>query len=417
MLIVVFSFCSMAGPIGKADEKVSWASRTDSAHSHSPAASLSSSVANRSQVSETILEETEPPSPPKKDMTLPDDDAEGKEEAVPRRPERPPTMLFSPDHQAADSPQPVTQGEEHKLHKVETTGSDQRTPEASTAPPATGRKAAPWQHTLPRTPTSAPAVLGHPLAGPKASQEVKPKPAAGTLDPRVLIHHPSIPLNPEAPQRAMRDHQREQQGDHESSAVENPGTGEYVDEDNIKRRDMHDSSSGSGPRRTEAARAASSASQSGPPPSFRPGFDPKAGDNPAPQQDQPDDAQWGTPFKVQWIKVGRLPFHRTRHLRNAWNHEREVKVSRDGTELEPGVGQALLDEWDKEETVPLHPEAASPLSDRETSMGLRRGGGTPAAHLRRRTQPTPTSPDRDSGTTHSASAPPRSPFPHRGRGR
>lgn len=55
---------------------------------------------------------------------------------------------------------------------------------------------------------------------------------------------------------------------------------------------------------------------------------------------------WGEPFKVQWIRTDRLPFYRTRHLRNPWNHDREVKVSRDGTELEPSVGQALLDEWE-----------------------------------------------------------------------
>ncbi|KZT11880.1 uncharacterized protein LAESUDRAFT_618092, partial [Laetiporus sulphureus 93-53] len=54
----------------------------------------------------------------------------------------------------------------------------------------------------------------------------------------------------------------------------------------------------------------------------------------------------GNPFKVQWVRTERLPFYRTRHLRNPWNHDREVKVSRDGTELEPSVGQALLDEWD-----------------------------------------------------------------------
>lgn len=56
---------------------------------------------------------------------------------------------------------------------------------------------------------------------------------------------------------------------------------------------------------------------------------------------------WGEPFKLEWIKTDRLPFYRTRHLRNPWNHDREIKVSRDGTELEPNVGQALLEEWDR----------------------------------------------------------------------
>ncbi|GAA6059146.1 hypothetical protein JCM10212_003893 [Sporobolomyces blumeae] len=54
---------------------------------------------------------------------------------------------------------------------------------------------------------------------------------------------------------------------------------------------------------------------------------------------------WGTPFTVDWIKVCRLPFARTRHIRNSFNGNREVKVSRDGTEVEPAAGQALLDEF------------------------------------------------------------------------
>ncbi|KAJ3880137.1 YT521-B-like domain-containing protein [Lentinula edodes] len=56
---------------------------------------------------------------------------------------------------------------------------------------------------------------------------------------------------------------------------------------------------------------------------------------------------WGEPFKVEWLCTDRLPFFRTRHLRNPWNHDREVKVSRDGTEIEPSVGEQLLQEWSK----------------------------------------------------------------------
>ncbi|EMD39790.1 hypothetical protein CERSUDRAFT_112057 [Gelatoporia subvermispora B] len=81
-----------------------------------------------------------------------------------------------------------------------------------------------------------------------------------------------------------------------------------------------------------------------------------------PSQEQPreEGPVWGSSFKVEWIRTHRLPFHRTRHLRNPWNHDREVKVSRDGTELEPSVGQALLEEWDRPDPSP----AASPTIDR-----------------------------------------------------
>ena len=68
---------------------------------------------------------------------------------------------------------------------------------------------------------------------------------------------------------------------------------------------------------------------------------------------------WGTPFKIQWIRTERLPFYRTRNIRNPWNGDREVKVSRDGTEIEPHAGQALLDEWDKPEPVSSFSAASS----------------------------------------------------------
>ena len=65
----------------------------------------------------------------------------------------------------------------------------------------------------------------------------------------------------------------------------------------------------------------------------------------SPEQGEKAENMWGDCFAVEWISTERLPFHRTRQIRNPWNHDREVKVSRDGTELEPTVGQRLLDEW------------------------------------------------------------------------
>lgn len=55
---------------------------------------------------------------------------------------------------------------------------------------------------------------------------------------------------------------------------------------------------------------------------------------------------WGECFKIEWLERRKLPFHRTRHLRNQWNKGREIKISRDGTELEPTVGKKLLEEWE-----------------------------------------------------------------------
>lgn len=53
------------------------------------------------------------------------------------------------------------------------------------------------------------------------------------------------------------------------------------------------------------------------------------------------------PFSIQWIKTTPLPFTKVRRLRNPWRDNRQIKVSRDGTELEPGVGRQLLAEWAK----------------------------------------------------------------------
>ena len=48
------------------------------------------------------------------------------------------------------------------------------------------------------------------------------------------------------------------------------------------------------------------------------------------------------PFKIEWLSTERVPFYRTRGLRNSWNANREVKIARDGTELEPNVGRRLI---------------------------------------------------------------------------
>ncbi|KAB8336970.1 hypothetical protein FH972_021274 [Carpinus fangiana] len=56
-----------------------------------------------------------------------------------------------------------------------------------------------------------------------------------------------------------------------------------------------------------------------------------------------DEAQSrGNPFRVEWISTRRVPFYRTRGLRNALNNNREIKIARDGTQVESSVGAKLL---------------------------------------------------------------------------
>lgn len=67
-------------------------------------------------------------------------------------------------------------------------------------------------------------------------------------------------------------------------------------------------------------------------------------ENNSDDQDQESSTRkaWGKPFKLEWISTTRLPFYRTRGLRNPWNSNREVKIARDGTELETAIGRRLL---------------------------------------------------------------------------
>lgn len=60
------------------------------------------------------------------------------------------------------------------------------------------------------------------------------------------------------------------------------------------------------------------------------------------KSDGEEQKAWGKPFQLEWLSTTRLPFYRTRGLRNPWNSNREVKIARDGTELEPSVGRRMI---------------------------------------------------------------------------
>ncbi|CAA7062359.1 unnamed protein product [Microthlaspi erraticum] len=52
-------------------------------------------------------------------------------------------------------------------------------------------------------------------------------------------------------------------------------------------------------------------------------------------------AQYGRNFSVKWLKLCELSFHKTRNLRNPYNENLPVKISRDCQELEPSIGGEL----------------------------------------------------------------------------
>ncbi|KAI9840656.1 MAG: hypothetical protein M1837_001380 [Sclerophora amabilis] len=82
---------------------------------------------------------------------------------------------------------------------------------------------------------------------------------------------------------------------------------------------------------------------------------------------------WGNPFKIEWKSTSRLPFYRTRGLRNPWNANREVKIARDGTELETSVGRRLLQMFHRTVPSPVGPSGESPSMPgfgQQSRMGL-----------------------------------------------
>ncbi|XP_065513687.1 3'-5' RNA helicase YTHDC2 isoform X1 [Caloenas nicobarica] len=58
-------------------------------------------------------------------------------------------------------------------------------------------------------------------------------------------------------------------------------------------------------------------------------------------------AVFGGVFKVEWIRKESIPFQFAHHLLNPWNDNKKVQISRDSQELEPQVGEQLLQLWDR----------------------------------------------------------------------
>jgi len=89
---------------------------------------------------------------------------------------------------------------------------------------------------------------------------------------------------------------------------------------------------------------------------------------------------WGKPFRLEWLSTARLPFYRTRGLRNPLNSNREVKIARDGTELDPGVGRRLISLFNVVHSSPAPLMVAGALSAAPGRFGLAGGPFRGAVH-------------------------------------
>ncbi|KAF7198142.1 YTH domain-containing protein ECT1, partial [Pseudocercospora fuligena] len=55
------------------------------------------------------------------------------------------------------------------------------------------------------------------------------------------------------------------------------------------------------------------------------------------------DNERSRPFQIEWQSVRRVTFQRTKGMKNSWNSGKDVKVARDGTEIETEVGKKILE--------------------------------------------------------------------------
>lgn len=62
----------------------------------------------------------------------------------------------------------------------------------------------------------------------------------------------------------------------------------------------------------------------------------------------------GGVFKVDWICRKELPFTATLHLYNPWNDGKQVKIGRDGQEIEPRVAEELCRLFPEDEGILIY---------------------------------------------------------------
>lgn len=75
-------------------------------------------------------------------------------------------------------------------------------------------------------------------------------------------------------------------------------------------------------------------------------------------------ANLGGVFDVEWVYQEDLPFQATQHLVNPWNDNKKVQISRDAQEVEPSVGQSLVDLWEKAPELQQQQQQQQPREER-----------------------------------------------------
>jgi hypothetical protein len=403
----------MAGPIKKGVSRLSWASR-----SSAPMISPTASTAGLSPTAATY------PAHPSQQRSAPSMIAEGSEEEGPEQPRatthpssaKPPFFRTSASqssvsrHELQDSPGEITTGIDYvgAMAKLDL---DEKAVPATTPNSLLGRKAGDVDHaSTPRN--SAPAALG--------AAELESQQHETAINIARQLSHES---DRSSPPRTLSETETAAiiseigKASAEGSAAHTPlsppkfaqATGSHPElpalgRDGVRRVDhamrgssagveLNTGSAGSGPSAASftGSSAGASSARSFPFPNEHLPATPEATTESLPAEKATtgvgEGETWGTPFNVEWLQTRRLPFYRgafeaidlnfaalltesglppilVKHLRNPWNQNREIKVSRDGTELEPDVGRQLLNIWNTSpasatENLPTSPASAT----------------------------------------------------------
>ncbi|VDM16768.1 unnamed protein product [Hydatigera taeniaeformis] len=81
-----------------------------------------------------------------------------------------------------------------------------------------------------------------------------------------------------------------------------------------------------------------------------------------------------SPFRLDWVTKQELPFTSVSHLTNSWNDGKQVKIGRDGQEIEPVCGQALCRHFplDSMESIPAIVRKIEPKKPKLNDLSRRR---------------------------------------------
>jgi hypothetical protein len=64
-----------------------------------------------------------------------------------------------------------------------------------------------------------------------------------------------------------------------------------------------------------------------------------------------EDEQQSLTFTIDWVCTTPLSFYKIKHLKNALNENRPLKIARDGTEIDAETAQELLKIWKLDELI------------------------------------------------------------------